>query len=148
VIAILSRPLRRSWTTMSFSSTLYLVPILDLLLDKVPADWQAELRLGLQEALVNAASHGNGLDPNRQISVRFSIDSRECYWVIADQGAGFSPPLGNQRLSMDHLCDEQECGRGLYILQQVFDQVEWNRKGTELRLYKQIRNAKRAPLFA
>jgi anti-sigma regulatory factor (Ser/Thr protein kinase) len=41
---------------------------------------------------------------------------------------------------------EGECGRGLYILHQIFDQVEWNSKGTELRLCKQVRNSAKLPL--
>ncbi|MEO0933390.1 MAG: ATP-binding protein, partial [Cyanobacteria bacterium J06641_2] len=34
--------------------------------------------------------------------------------------------------------DESENGRGLSILHLIFDQVEWNRRGTELRLCKQL----------
>ena len=45
---------RRNSSTVSFASTLYLCPILDLLLLKVPEELQPEIRLGLQEALVNA----------------------------------------------------------------------------------------------
>ena len=57
------RPVGRKWRNLSFTSTLYLAPVLDLLLDEVPSEWQPELRLGLQEALVNAVKHGNSLDP-------------------------------------------------------------------------------------
>jgi len=34
--------------------------------------------------------------------------------------------------------DEAESGRGMSLLHQIFDQVEWNRTGTELRLCKQV----------
>ncbi|MEY3334579.1 MAG: hypothetical protein RLZZ176_2882, partial [Cyanobacteriota bacterium] len=34
--------------------------------------------------------------------------------------------------------DEAESGRGMSLLHQIFDQVEWNRQGTELRLCKQL----------
>ncbi|MFN7514792.1 MAG: anti-sigma regulatory factor, partial [Microcystis sp.] len=47
---------------MSFASTLYLCPILDLLTASIPEELEPEIRLGLQEALVNAAKHGNHLD--------------------------------------------------------------------------------------
>ncbi|MEL6787089.1 MAG: ATP-binding protein, partial [Cyanobacteria bacterium J06607_15] len=36
---------RSKWSTMSFTSTLYLCPVLDLLLVNVPPEWQAEVRL-------------------------------------------------------------------------------------------------------
>ncbi|MFM7371455.1 MAG: ATP-binding protein, partial [Sphaerospermopsis kisseleviana] len=54
MITISLRPLGRSWGTISFASTLYLCPIVDLLLADIPTKLQAELRLGLQEARVNA----------------------------------------------------------------------------------------------
>ena len=73
MITISLRPVGRNWGTISFASTLYLCPILDLLLAEIPTQLQAELRLGLQEALVNAAKHGNNLDPSKTVIVRFSL---------------------------------------------------------------------------
>jgi anti-sigma regulatory factor (Ser/Thr protein kinase) len=146
VIAISPRPTGRHWNTVSFPSTLYLIPILDLLLSKVPNQLQAEVRLGLQEALVNAAKHGNQLDPGKKVLVQFSAASNEYWWVISDQGEGFSPPAPCDEEVEEHLpCDEGECGRGLYILHQIFDRVQWNSQGTELRLCKQVRHS-RSPL--
>jgi serine/threonine-protein kinase RsbW len=141
VITISLRPVGRNWGTISFASTLYLCPILDLLLAQIPARMQAELRLGLQEALVNAAKHGNNLDPSKKVIVRFSVIDNQYWWVISDQGCGFSPTCQESINPLDYLpADEAENGRGMSILHQIFDQVEWNRKGTELRLCKQLQN--------
>ncbi len=90
-IFIRLRPVGRYWGTISFASTLYLCPILDLLLAEIPPTLQAELRLGLQEALVNAAKHGNNLDPSKTVVVRFSLIDNQYWWVISDQGSGFAP---------------------------------------------------------
>ena len=139
MITISLRPLGRSWGTISFASTLYLCPILDLLLAEVPEKLQTELRLGLQEALVNAAKHGNNLDPGKLVVVRFSLIDNQYWWVISDQGTGFTPNCDFDSNPEDYLPpDESESGRGLSLLHQIFDQVEWNRKGTELRLCKQM----------
>lgn len=146
MIAISPRPTGRNWNTVSFASTLYLIPILDLLLSKVPSQWQAEIRLGLQEALVNAAKHGNNLDPCKKVLVHFSFVSDQYWWVISDQGSGFVPPEERKSESSRLPCEEGDCGRGLYILHQVFDEVQWNHQGTELRLCKQVRKATRLPL--
>ncbi len=138
----------RNWAFMSFASTLYLIPVLDLLLDPVPAAWKAELRLGLQEALVNAAVHGNQLDPSKQVRIKYAVEETECWWIITDQGDGFSPPPSVDSCAVDAwICDEQECGRGLFILRQIFDQVDWSACGTELRLCKKIRKSGRLPLL-
>ncbi len=147
MIAIMARPTRTQWQVMSFASTLYLSPILELLLESVPLDWQMEVRLGLQEALVNAAKHGNNLDPSKQVEVRYHMTIDECAWIIADQGVGFSPPAVCQACE-DWIGDEQECGRGLFILHQIFDQVEWSPCGTELHLRKRIRHRGRSPYVA
>jgi serine/threonine-protein kinase RsbW len=147
VIAISLRPTGRNWNTVSFASTLYLIPILDLLLTGVHRDWKAEVRLGLQEALVNAAKHGNKLDPRKKVFVKFLVASDEYWWVISDQGCGFKPPQEceiefNPKLP----ADDKDCGRGMYILNEIFDQVHWNSQGTELRLCKQVRKTNRLPL--
>lgn len=147
MITISLRPVGRYWGTISFASTLYLCPILDLLLAEIPAKLQAELRLGLQEALVNAAKHGNNLDPSKTVVVRFSLIDNQYWWIISDQGSGFTPSSSSDEESTDYLPpDEAESGRGLCLLYQIFDQVQWNRKGTELRLCKQMENRRRLSL--
>ncbi len=156
MIAISARPVvGRNSITISFASTLYLCPVLDLLLAEVPDHWQAELRLGLQEALVNAAKHGNKLDPSKTVGVRFSIVQNQYWWVISDEGSGFDAPCScnfSTENCDSHLADipevpdvEQECGRGLFILHQIFDRVEWNSQGTELRVCKEVTSRSRLP---
>jgi len=146
VIAIPIPWSRSKWSTMSFTSTLYLCPVLDLLLVSVPPEWQAEVRLGLQEALVNAAKHGNNLDPSKTIIVRFTVTTREYSWVIVDQGNGLvkeNSYLDNcDRFDAQLPIDEAENGRGFSILHHVFDYVHWNRDRTQLTLSKEIVNAK------
>ena len=148
MITISPRSVGRTCGTISFASTLYLCPILDLLLAEVPVRWRPELRLGLQEALVNAAKHGNKLDPSKMIQVRFSIEN-DCYWWrIYDQGKGYEPPGDCDGSCEDHLpLHEQECGRGLFILHQIFDRVFWNPDERELRLGKQFNSRFRLPLI-
>ncbi len=140
-------PHRRSpWQKVSFSSTLYLYPVLDLLLHSVPKSLHNEVRLGLQEALVNAATHGNALNPGKCITVEYRHSGQGYCWIITDQGGGFDRPCPCEDVPLD--CpssigswfppDESEDGRGLGILIQVFDQVHWNQDGTRLRLSKNI----------
>lgn len=147
MIAISRRPGGRDWGTIRFASTLYLCPILDLLLAQIPTRWQAELRLGLQEALVNAAKHGNNLDPGKTVSVRFSVVDGHYWWVISDEGTGFSPPPSDCNDDLDPAeylpPHESESGRGMCILHEIFDRVQWNSQGTELRLCKEVNGKRR-----
>src|ERR1700749_5086575 len=47
------------------------------------------VRLALEEALVNAIKHGNGLDPNKEVAVTCQISNDKVRVVIEDQGSGF-----------------------------------------------------------
>jgi serine/threonine-protein kinase RsbW len=141
LVAFLLRPIKPRWLNLSFPSTLYLCPILDLLLQEVPNAFHAELRLGLQEALVNAAKHGNLLNPEKSVSVRYARLPDRHEWIITDQGIGFEPPTApcDPTPPQEHLPSHGcECGRGLFILFEVFDQVHWNKSGTELSLSKSL----------
>lgn len=146
MISISLRPFERRGGTVSFASTLHLSPIVDLLLAQVPASLHYELRLGLQEALVNAAKHGNQLDPSKAVVVKFFVSNAQYWWVISDQGSGFLPGCccsTNLELAYEDIYQVDECGRGLYILHQVFDYVQWNHRGTELRLCKELNHRTR-----
>lgn len=147
-------PVTSNWDKVSFASTLFLCPILDDLLLKVPSTWYAEIRLGLQEALVNAAKHGNNLDPHKQVVVRFCFEDGAYWWIISDQGGGFHPPDRRSAVLQGAECPnpeenqvvsstllphvESESGRGMFLLHQIFDRVVWNRQGTEISLCKQL----------
>jgi len=128
----------RRWESLSFASTLYLCPILDALLASTPHLFRDELRLGLQEALVNAAKHGNRLDPQKIVSVRYAKIGGYYWWVVSDQGEGFEEPSACPCPDADQPF-VSEHGRGLFILHQVFDQVRWSDDGKEVHLAKQVR---------
>jgi len=137
VIATPSLRQKQRQGTVSFASTLYLCPILDLLLETIPPIWHPELRLGLQEALVNAAKHGNKLDPHKTVVVRYTSDNGFYSWTIANAGCGFDPPK-EQPPCPEALLPEpdSDCGRGMCILHQIFDRVSWNESGTQVQLCK------------
>lgn len=149
-MVLTSPPLsHQKWGTLSFVSTLYLHPVLDVLLAEVPKPWQAEVRLGLQEALVNAARHGNQLDPTKQVSVRYMTAGPRLWWIVSDQGSGFHYPCDcEETFDDDCITHFGECGRGLYILYKIFDQVKWDQGGRELHLCKLVRQPRRVPLIS
>lgn len=126
--------MRNRQLTLSFPSTLYLSPVLDLLVADVPPPLLPLVRLGLQEALVNAAKHGNRLDPHKAVRVHYQGGADSWCWVIEDQGNGcpesISLPEGPEW--------SWESGRGLYILHQVFDRVEWCTQRQRLYLTKRL----------
>lgn len=158
MVALFQPAIEEHWGSLSFVSTLYLCPVLDRLMSQVPRRWQPEVRLGLQEALVNAVKHGNHLDPQKIISVRYKISGNQYWWIIEDEGCGFDYQhrcLSETLTSVDKSADKvpsekgcdgiRDCGRGLYILDQIFDEVKWSRGGRELHLCKRVHRWFRSP---
>lgn len=148
MVAFYPPPVTHKWGTLSFVSTLYLCPILDSLLSNVPPRWRAEVRLGLQEALVNAVKHGNQLDTQKVILVRYTMAAGRYWWIIQDQGQGFETPCKCPPPDPCSTVEVGECGRGLYILHQIFDEVRWAHNGRELHLCKRVRRWFSIPLVS
>ena len=119
-------------TNFELKSSLQLTEFVDQLLDPLKKRQNLyTLRLGLHEALVNAAKHGNNLDPHKIIKVKRIITPKWCVWQIQDQGNGLEL---KKRIS--HLPKRVDSinGRGLYIIHECFDDVRWSPKGNRLQL--------------
>ncbi|MEN9221765.1 MAG: ATP-binding protein [Thermostichus sp. BF3_bins_97] len=144
MIALSLKPANCSWSVISFPSTLYTQPVLDLLISKVPPAWRAEVRLGLQEAIINAVQHGNGLDPSKKVIIEYASSEPIYQWLVRDQGSGFRPQHELHRCQCGIL-ETEESGRGTFLLTQIFDFVQWNETGNQVYLGKYIQSACRDP---
>ena len=113
-----------NWSNYEFESSLQLNEFVDQLLEPIKNSQSSYLiKLGLHEALVNAVKHGNKLDPKKNIRVRRIITPNWCVWQIQDQGNG----LEIKKISSVN-------GRGLYIINECFDDIRWSSKGNRLQL--------------
>jgi serine/threonine-protein kinase RsbW len=96
-------------------------------------EWEVEL--ALREAISNAMIHGSKGDPSKIIQVCMGCDKdKGLLIVVRDQGPGFDPthvrdPLVGQNVYNDH-------GRGIYLINQLMDEVTYERGGTEIRMRK------------
>ena len=102
-----------------------------------PEDCLFAIRLALEEALSNAIKHGNKLDPEKTVSVKYSIGPEEVELVIRDQGAGFDLSGVPDPTSDEHLEDPN--GRGIMLMRAYMDEVSYNTEGNEVRMVKRIR---------
>ena len=89
------------------------------------------IRLGLHEALVNAVKHGNKFDSSKIIKVKRIITPHWWVWIIQDQGQGMKKD--KRKFSLPKRIDSVS-GRGLYIINECFDDVRWSPKGNKLQL--------------
>ncbi len=92
-----------------------------------------EIRLVLNEALMNAIEHGCGGDPTKEVQCSVLCDQeRGMIIVVRDPGPGFDPatipsPVIGQNLYASR-------GRGIYLINRLVDQVRFERGGTEIHM--------------
>jgi serine/threonine-protein kinase RsbW len=94
-----------------------------------------EVETALREALANAIVHGCGRDATKQVQFWVGCDeTRGMLIVVRDPGPGFDPgklasPLSGQEVYSTH-------GRGIYLINQLMDEVRLLRGGTEIHMRK------------
>ena len=92
------------------------------------------VRLALEEALVNAIKHGNGLDPDKTVRVNCLIEDDLLRVEIEDQGPGFNMGEVPDPTAEENL--ERPCGRGIMLIKSFMTNVEYNAKGNRVVLEK------------
>ena len=131
IIKILNRP-SISWSNFELCSSLQLSDFVDLLLEPIKSSqYLYRTKLGLHEALINAVTHGNKLDPDKSIRVRRIITPNWCVWQIQDQGNGLEIQKRVYKLPKEISSINE---RGLYIINECFDDIRWSSKGNRLQV--------------
>ena len=119
-------------STFELESTLQLSDFVEILLEPLYKYQHLYLiRLGLHEALVNAVKHGNKFDSSKIIKVKRIITPHWWVWIIMDQGQGMLHEKRKFRLPKR---TDSVSGRGLFIINECFDDVRWSPKGNKLQL--------------
>ena len=119
-------------STFELESSLQLTDFVELLLEPLYKYQHLYLiRLGLHEALVNAVKHGNKFDSSKIIKVKRIITPHWWVWIIQDQGQGMKKD--KRKFNLPKKIDSVS-GRGLFIINECFDDVRWSPKGNKLQL--------------
>jgi serine/threonine-protein kinase RsbW len=94
-----------------------------------------EIETALREALANAIRHGCRNDAGKSVELCVACDEANgMLIVVRDPGPGFDPhaipsPTVGQNIFRHH-------GRGIYMINQLMDEVAFDRGGTEIRMRK------------
>ena len=94
-----------------------------------------DIELALTEALANAVVHGAKGDPSKVIECDVACDEqRGMLIVVRDPGPGFDPaqianPCQGENIYSNH-------GRGIYLINQLMDEVQFHKNGTEIHMRK------------
>ncbi|MFV0444336.1 MAG: ATP-binding protein [Planctomycetaceae bacterium] len=92
------------------------------------------MRLALEEGIVNAIKHGNGLDPDKKVMVECEVSEERVTVVIEDEGPGFDPGDVPDPTEEDNL--EKPSGRGLMLMRAFMSRVEYHGRGNKVTLEK------------
>jgi serine/threonine-protein kinase RsbW len=101
----------------------------------VPEQKRLEIGLAVQEALVNAVVHGCANDPTKNVTCHMQSDGDgRIFILVRDPGPGFNPdhlpePREDENLHREH-------GRGVYLIRQLMDEVQFEKRGSEIRMWK------------
>jgi serine/threonine-protein kinase RsbW len=94
-----------------------------------------EIETALREALANAIRHGCAHDSTQTVEVCVACDeAKGMLIVVRDPGPGFDPaaiasPTVGHNIYRHH-------GRGIYLINQLMDEVSFEKGGTEIRMRK------------
>ena len=94
-----------------------------------------EIELALSEALANAVVHGASSDPAKIVECDVACDPEHgMLIVVRDPGLGFDPaslanPCVGENIYSSH-------GRGIYLINQLMDEVQFHKNGTEIHMIK------------
>jgi serine/threonine-protein kinase RsbW len=93
------------------------------------------IELALTEALANAVVHGAKNDPSKIVECDVAFDeARGVLIIVRDPGPGFDPgkiadPCQGENIYSNH-------GRGIYLINQLMDEVQFHKNGTEIHMLK------------
>lgn len=94
-----------------------------------------DIELALQEALANAVIHGAKEDPTKTVEcVVSSADEEGLLIVVRDPGEGFDPSAIPSCTVGENVFSNH--GRGIFLINQLMDKVEFHKNGTEIRMVK------------
>ena len=115
-------------------------PVVDQVMESVRkmrcADGKEDaIELSLQEALANAVVHGAKEDPSKVVECLVYCDEeRGMLIVVRDPGEGFDPSAIPTCTLGENLYSNH--GRGIFLINQLMDEVKFRKNGTEIHMVK------------
>ncbi len=93
------------------------------------------IELALLEALANAVIHGAKEDPTKVVECLVACDDqRGILIIVRDPGPGFDPQESPTCTIGENLFSNH--GRGIFLINQLMDEVKFHKNGTEIHMVK------------
>ena len=99
-----------------------------------------DIRLCLDEALINAMKYGHKLKEELPVRLAVEYNEDEIRVTVEDQGEGFEPKNLKACTKEENLL--RNSGRGVYLIHQLMDQVVYSPKGNSVLMVKFLKKGK------
>jgi anti-sigma regulatory factor (Ser/Thr protein kinase) len=93
-----------------------------------------EMMMIIDEVVMNAIEHGNKFDPEKKVHLNYVFNDYKFEVTIRDEGEGFS--VNNVFATHEKLSLYDKRGRGILIIKNLVDLIEYNKEGNEVRVVK------------
>ncbi|HKG15565.1 MAG TPA: ATP-binding protein [Pyrinomonadaceae bacterium] len=94
----------------------------------------SNLFIALDEAFVNAVKHGNRHDHQKLVRITADLSTKEARFTIEDEGEGFDVTGIPDPRDPENLF--KTSGRGVLLIYNIMDEVEYNERGNRLTMVK------------
>ncbi|MGM0375517.1 MAG: ATP-binding protein [Bacteroidota bacterium] len=123
---------------MVFKSEIKNINLVEKLIDDISTKYQlhsdiyGKLLLAVVEGVNNAIVHGNKLEKDKDVVLKYEVTDKEIQFIISDNGPGFNhqdlpDPTKPENIEKTH-------GRGIFLMKHLADEVEFNEKGNEVKI--------------
>jgi len=99
----------------------------------------SNLFVALNEAFVNAVTHGNKSNPGKLLRITAELSPREAVFTVEDEGEGFDVQQIPDPRDPANLF--KSSGRGVLLIYNIMDEVEYNAQGNLLKMVKRPEEA-------
>jgi serine/threonine-protein kinase RsbW len=100
---------------------------------------RSNLFIALDEAFVNAVKHGNRQDHQKLVRITADLSTKEARFTIEDEGEGFNVAEIPDPRDPKNLF--KTSGRGVLLIYNIMDEVEYNERGNRLTMVKRPENS-------
>ncbi len=118
----------------------FLNAVLDKISHAVPENILFDLKLSIEEALINAVKHGNKLNEAKKISLQINLKSDKIEVYIKDEGKGFDYENIPSPVTKANI--KKASGRGVFLMRRFMDKVEFLDRGSMVKMIKYFDNSR------
>lgn len=98
----------------------------------ISEDDYGNILIAITEAVNNAITHGNQMDPSKMVRLNIGGSSEEVEFVVEDEGEGFDVESVPDPTLPENI--EKLSGRGIFLMRNLADEVSFENNGSKIKL--------------